>query len=726
MYFCKYNSLFFSKLTAFFSTTVKKKAFSALFCDNIWWRAFFFLYLRHKKGEIVIMTNTGKMENVAVSTVKEYLYKCPKLELHVDRSDKTSIWDGDVYIYKNKEHKPENFFARVPLMVKGTIKTDDSFYRISREFLDGFKAERGAVFFMVQVGDNTSTILYALLSSKDIEILLQQTTDTIRINLNEVPDIPLKFEQRILDFATKRNREMVENTSPKEIWELVDGFEEVRDRLKEIKNKEARIELEGLLDNIKNIKEDDTKKDDTIGWRDKFYYLSRKAIDLASNIIENYDFADLQFKLGKYLQEQKQYHLVKDYFSNAQEGYRKRADKVNEAATRNNRGQLYQALTRYAEAEKEYKEALKIRRELAKTNHDAYIGDVAGTLNNLGNLHSDLTRYDEAEKEYQEALTIYRELVNANRDAYIEYVAMILNNMGELHRVSTHYDEAEKEYQEALNNFRELAETNRDAYIGYVAMTLNNLGELHRALTSYDEAEKEYKEALNIYGELAETNRDAYIEYVATTLNNLGELHSGLNRYDEAMEEYKKALDIYRDLAKTNRDAYIGYVAMTLNNLGELHFNFGNNKEAEKEYKKEAEQEYKKEAEREYKEALEIRRELAKTNRDAYIRDLAMTLNNLAVLHNNLSRYSEAEKEYKETLEIYRELAKTNRDAYIEYVATTLNNLAVLHKNLTHNDEAKKSAEEALGIYNELADKYPQIWNGYVEKTERLLKDLSN
>ena len=103
-----------------------------------------------------------------------------------------------------------------------------------------------------------------------------------------------------------------------------------------------------------------------------------------------------------------------------------------------------------------------------------------------------------------------------------------------------------------------------------------------------------------------------------------------------------------------------------------------------------------------------------------------MTLNNLAILHDNLSRYSEAEKEYQEALKIRRELAETNRDAYIGDVAKTLKNIAILHKNLTRYEEAKKSAEEALGIYKELADKYPQIWTKYVDDTKRLLDDLSN
>ena len=615
--------------------------------------------------------NTGEIGRAAVRAVEGYLDKCSKLEVHIDRNDKTSIWDGDVYIYKNKEHKPENFFARIPLVVKGTSDAEDSFYRISREYLEGFKAERGTVFFMVQVNDNNTMIFYALLSSKDIEILLQQTTSTIRIDLNEVPAIPLKFEQRILDFATKRNREKVENTSPREIQELVNGFEEMRKYLDEVEDKEARFELEAILDIIKNIKEDETKKEDTIDWRDKFYYFSRKAIDLAVNNIKKFDFAKLQFDLAYYLVDQKQYHLAVDYYLKVLKEYRKRAE-AHPYPWRKN--------------------------------------DVATTLNNIGNMHCDLTHYDEAEKEYKEALKIYRELAETNPDAYIGDVAMTLNNLGILHCDLTHYDEAEKEYKEALKIYRELAETNRDAYIADVAMTLNNLAILHDDLKRYDEAENEYKEALKIRRELAKTNRDAYIADVAMTLNNLAALHDDLTRYDEAENEYQEALEIRRELAETNRDAYIGYVAMTLNNLAILHRKLTRYDEAEKEYK----------------EALKIYRELAKTNPDAFIRDVAMTLNNLAILHNNLSRYSEAEKEYQEALKIRRELADTNRNAYIGDVAKTLKNIAVLHKNLTRFDEAKKYAEEALNIYNELAEKYPQIWTKDVDDTKQLIKDLSN
>jgi tetratricopeptide (TPR) repeat protein len=56
---------------------------------------------------------------------------------------------------------------------------------------------------------------------------------------------------------------------------------------------------------------------------------------------------------------------------------------------------------------------------------------------------------------------------------------------------------------------------------------------------------------------------------VATTLNNLGILHLDQNRMEEARKAYDEALTIRRQLAKQNPEAYLPDLAGTLNNLGE-------------------------------------------------------------------------------------------------------------------------------------------------------------
>ena len=463
------------------------------------------------------MANTNKIERAAVRAVEGYLDECPKLEPCISKADKNKIWDGVINIFEKEDQNLSQFFAQVPLQVKGTesIKVINSF-RLGRDYIKGYKKVGGTAFFLVQ--KETGKVFYALLSVEDIELLLQQSTKTIKIDLREVPSSPLDFENEIYKFAANRNIVKVENTSPKEIQELVNGFEGIRDHLKEIGNKDARIELEGLLDNIKNLKDESPEEKDTIGWRDKFYYHSRKAIDLAIKNIKGHDFVEFQFSLGTYLQEQKQYHLAEDYYSKVLKEYRKRVDIVNLATTLNNLGNLHSDLTRYDEAEKEYNVALKLRRELAKTNRDAYIADVAMTLNNLGNLLKNLTCYDEAEKKFNEALKIYLELAKTNRNAYIADVAMTLNNLGNLHSNLTRYSEAEKEYKEALKIYRELAKTNRDAYIEYVAQTLENIALLQAAIDRKVDAKESAEEALGIYMELAEAYPQIWLRYVFKTI----------------------------------------------------------------------------------------------------------------------------------------------------------------------------------------------------------------
>ncbi|KGN88407.1 tetratricopeptide repeat protein, partial [Porphyromonas gulae] len=72
-----------------------------------------------------------------------------------------------------------------------------------------------------------------------------------------------------------------------------------------------------------------------------------------------------------------------------------------------------------------------------------------------------------------------------------------------------------------------------------------------------------------------------------------------------------------------------------------------------------------------YQEALDIYRALATKNSEAYNPDLALTLNNLAVLYYLINNRKEAEQAYKEAFAIREILAKNNPSAYeIDYAQT--------------------------------------------------------
>jgi len=91
-----------------------------------------------------------------------------------------------------------------------------------------------------------------------------------------------------------------------------------------------------------------------------------------------------------------------------------------------NRGNLLMNLRKYEEAEKKYREAIRINPNYAEVH------------NNLGVLLVNLNRFDEAEKEFRVTIKINPNYAEAH------------NNLGNLLVNLNHYEEAEKEYRVAI------------------------------------------------------------------------------------------------------------------------------------------------------------------------------------------------------------------------------------------------------------------------------------
>ena len=84
-----------------------------------------------------------------------------------------------------------------------------------------------------------------------------------------------------------------------------------------------------------------------------------------------------------------------------------------------------------------------------------------------------------------------------------------------------------------------------------------------------------------------------------------------------------------------------------------------------------------------------------------------MTLNNLAVLYRATQRMQQAERAYDEALAIQRRLAEANPDAYLPDVALTLNNLAILTA-ARSGCRRPRAYDEALGHPARLAEHQPR------------------
>jgi tetratricopeptide (TPR) repeat protein len=190
-------------------------------------------------------------------------------------------------------------------------------------------------------------------------------------------------------------------------------------------------------------------------------------------------------------------------------------------------------------------------------------------------------------------------------------------------------------------------------------------------------------------------------EEKANILTHSGILQYTKHEYEQAISSYEDALKIWRTLAIENPQAYLPDVATTLNNLGTLQRDMSEFRQALASYE----------------EALEIRRGLAANDRQTYLSDVATTLNNLGVLQRTMHAYPEAVSIYEEALAIWRTLAVDNLWDYQPYVAVTLNNLGVLLSAMHDHIQAAAFYEEALEIRRALAVDNPQTYLTYVATT---------
>ncbi|MDR0995283.1 MAG: tetratricopeptide repeat protein, partial [Tannerella sp.] len=178
-------------------------------------------------------------------------------------------------------------------------------------------------------------------------------------------------------------------------------------------------------------------------------------------------------------------------------------------------------------------------------------------------------------------------------------------------RLTAQLEEAKKYYESVRNPSKENEEAHRLLQEG-------KLEELHRLLPESKLREKEKQD-------------DEQVRQDAVSRVIKGQAFEMDNEYAEAEKQYLRAVDIC--------PSFDNFLV-----LGNYYFRQNNHAEAEAAYKK----------------------ALAIASDDS---EKAGTLNNLAVLHDDIHKYAEAEKEYAEALEIRRRLSAANPSAYEPYVA---------------------------------------------------------
>jgi len=339
----------------------------------------------------------------------------------------------------------------------------------------------------------------------------------------------------------------------------------------------------------------------------------------------------------------------------------------NLAMSLNNLSSRLGKLGRSEEGLAAVQEAVEIRRKLAQARPKAFLHGLALSLNILSNRLGELGRREEGLAAVREAVEVCRKLAQARPDAFLLDLASSLHNLS----LGTpgRSEEGLATVQEAVEIRRKLAQARPETFLPDLALSLrslsNRLGELGRR----EEGLAAVQEAVEVYRKLAQTRPVAFLPDLASSLSNLSVDLGKLGRREEGLAAAQEAVEIRRKLTQAHPDAFLPDLASSLHNPSV-----------------------------DLLEALARRQEmleaLAQVRPDASFPDLA-SLHNLSFEPGRLERLRE---ERLAAVEIRRKLAQARADAFLLDLASSLNKLSSLLGQLNRVTEARIAADEAEAI----------------------------
>ncbi|WP_240810346.1 tetratricopeptide repeat protein [Actinomadura sp. WMMA1423] len=198
----------------------------------------------------------------------------------------------------------------------------------------------------------------------------------------------------------------------------------------------------------------------------------------------------------------------------------------------------------------------------------------------------------------------------------------------------------------------------------------------------------------------------------ATPVDQLTRLADRLPHPSHVLAEYaahlsQRITEHYREQADTDPDAFLPDLAGSLNDLSVRLGELGRREEGLEAIT----------------EAVEVYRRLADARPDAFLPDLAGSLNNLSVDLGALGRREEGLEASTEAVEIRRRLADARPDAFLPALATSLNNLSIRLGELGRREEGLEAITEAVEIRRRLADARP---DAFLPALATSLNNLSN
>lgn len=136
-----------------------------------------------------------RIETLAVNAVKDKIVMSDYLEQYIDDNDKEPSWDGEIYLYYDKNNTKDKLKGRVAVQIKGLTKKNLSEkeikYSVLISDLKNYLNDGGVIFFVVYITeDYNKKIYYSELLPIKIRNVLDKSGNgkSARICLKEFPD----------------------------------------------------------------------------------------------------------------------------------------------------------------------------------------------------------------------------------------------------------------------------------------------------------------------------------------------------------------------------------------------------------------------------------------------------------------------------------------------------------------------------------------------------------
>jgi tetratricopeptide (TPR) repeat protein len=171
-------------------------------------------------------------------------------------------------------------------------------------------------------------------------------------------------------------------------------------------------------------------------------------------------------------------------------------------------------------------------------------------------------------------------------------------------------------------------------------------------------------------------------------------LLAALGRREDALAAVEEAVTIRRDLAGGRPEAFLPDLARSLDNLSGCLAALGRREDALAAVE----------------EAVTIRRDLAGVRPEAFLPGLAGALNNMSIRLGDLGRREDALPAVEEAVAAYRDLAGARPDAFLPGLALSLNTQSNQLADLGRREDALAAVEEAVTVYRDLAGARPDAF----------------